>query len=355
MIMDLDLEAVEQFSLKVAVDQAVGSAGVLAYIGDRLGLWAVLADVGPTTAQDLAGVTRLHQRYLSEWLAAMAAADYVTYDPTTGRYALPPERALVLADESSLASAAGGFEAQAAFWAVSDRVADAFRTGEGIAWSDNDPRLFSGVRRYFRPFYEEGLVSTWLPALDGIVAELRRGGRVLDVGCGHGLSTILMAEAFPRSSFRGIDVDAGSIDQARKAARKAGVDDRVSFDVTTAEGGDVGDGWDLVCYFDAFHHVGDPVGAARQAHRALAPGGRLMLVEPLASDRLEDNLNPVGLTFYSASTLVCVTDALAQDADLVLGGQAGPARLREVLTEAGFTAVRVAHEGDVNMVIEARP
>lgn len=353
--MDPDPDAVEQFALKVATDQAVGSAGVLAYIGDRLGLWAALAEVGPTTAGDLAGVTRLHRRYVAEWLAAMAAADYVTYDPTTGRYSLPPERAMVLADDSSPVSAAGGFEAQAAFWAISDRVADVFQTGEGIAWSDNDPRLFSGVRRYFRPFYEQGLVSTWLPALDGVVGGLRRGGRVLDVGCGHGVSTILMAEAFPRSSFHGIDVDAGSIDQAREAARKAGVDDRVSFAVATAEDGDIGDGWDLVCYFDAFHHVGDPVGAARRAHQALAPGGRLMLVEPLARERLEDNLNPVGLTFYTASTLVCVTDALAQDGDPVLGGQAGPARLREVLAEAGFGDVRVAHEGEVTMVIEARP
>lgn len=350
----MDLEAVEQFAFKVASDQAIGTAGALAYLGDRLGLWAALAEVGPVTPDELAGITQLHPRYVREWLATQAAAEYLTYDPDTERFTLPPEHAAVLADDSSPAALAGGFEAQAAFWAVTDRVADAFRSGQGIAWGDQDPRLRSGAERFFRPLYAASIVDEWLPALDGVVATLERGGRVLDVGAGHGVSTLLMAQAFPRSTFHGIDPDPGSVAEARAAAGKAGVADRVTFAVATAEG-DVGDGWDLVTYFDAFHHIGDPVAAARQARHALAPGGALMLVEPMAHDRLEDNLNMVGVTFYGASTLVCITDALAQDARVVLGGQAGPARLGQVLADAGFATVRTAHQGDFNLVIEARP
>ena len=350
----MDLQAVERFAETVAVDQARSTAGALAYIGDRLGLWAALAGSGPVTSRELAELTGLHERYLREWLATQTAAEYLVYDPDTGRFSLPAEHAAVLADDSSPAALAGGFESVAAFWAVADRIADSFRSGRGVAWQEQDPRLFSGVDRFFTPLYERSLTTEWLPALDATVATLERGGRVLDVGCGFGTSTILMAQAYPRSTFHGIDPHEGSIARARDGAAKAGVADRVTFDVGTAFE-DVDAGWDLITFFDAFHHVGDPIAVARWARQSLAAEGALMLVEPRAADRLEENLDLVGLTFYGASTLVCVSDALAQDGATALGGQAGPGRLREVLTEAGFSRFRQAVETPFNLVIEARP
>ncbi len=349
----VDVDAVERFANTVAEDQARATAGVLAYIGDRLGLWAALAAAGPVTSAELADVTGLHERYLREWLATQTAVGYIAYDPGTGRFSLPPEHAAVLADETSPAALAGGFESLAGFWAVADRIADDFRDGEGVSWSEHDHRLFSGVDRFFRPLYERSLVAEWLPALDGMVAILEGGGRVLDVGCGLGSSTILMAQAYPRSTFHGIDSHAGSIAAARDAARKAAVEERVTFSTASALD-EVGGGWDLITFFDAFHHVGDPIAVARRAGEALTDEGTLMLVEPRAADRLEDNLDLVGLTFYSASTLVCVPDALSQDGATALGAQAGPARLREVLAEAGFSRFRQAVETPFNVVIEAR-
>ena len=350
----MDLQAVERFAETVAVDQARSTAGALAYIGDRLGLWAALAGSGPVTSRELAELTGLHERYLREWLATETAAGYLTYDPDSARFSLPAEHAAVLADESSPAALAGGFESIAAFWAVADRIADGFRSGQGVAWNEQDPRLFSGVDRFFTPLYQRSLTTEWLPALEATVAALERGGRVLDVGAGFGTSSILMAQAYPRSTFHGIDPHQGSILRARDAATKAGVAHRVTFAVGTGLD-DVGTGWDLITFFDAFHHVGDPFAVARRARQSLAADGALMLVEPRAADRLEDNLNLVGLTYYGASTLVCVSDALAQDGATALGGQAGPGRLREVLTEAGFTRVRSAIETPFNLVVEARP
>ena len=349
----VEADVIERFAETVATDQARSTAGALAYIGDRLGIWAAMAGIGPVTSGELADVTGLHERYLREWLATQTAVGYITYDPGTGRFSLPPEHAAVLADESSPAALAGGFESLAAFWAVADRIADDFRSGDGIPWSEQDHRLFSGVDRFFRPLYERSLTTEWLPALDGTVATLERGGRVLDVGCGFGTSTILMAEAYPRSTFHGIDPHAGSIAAARDAAAKAGVADRVTFQTASALD-DVGTGWDLICFFDAFHHLGDPITAARRARQSLGEEGTLMLVEPRATDRLEDNLDLVGLTFYSASTLVCVPDALSQRGATALGGQAGAARLREVVAEAGFSRFRQAVETPFNVVIEVR-
>lgn len=350
----VDEARIEAFAFKVAEDQAVGTAGTLAYLGDRLGLWVALAEAGPVTAGELAEHCGLSPRYLAEWLATQSAIGYVTYEPASGRFTLPTEHAAVLADDDSPAAMIGGFEVQAALWAVSDRLVDAFRTGEGLAWSEQDPRLFSGVARFFRSLYTASLVPEWLPALDGVVPRLEEGARVLDVGCGYGITTRLMAESFPRSSFTGVEPHEASVAQARADAQEAGLADRVTFEVGTAER-IPGSDWDLICYFDAFHHLGGPVAAARAARRALADDGTLMLVEPRARDRLEDNLDVVGLTFYGGSTLVCVPDALAQDGGHALGGQAGPARLTEVLTEAGFTRVRTARETDFNLVVEARP
>jgi SAM-dependent methyltransferase len=348
----IDLARVEAFAYQVATDQARASAGVLAWVGDRLGLWAALA-AGPVTSAELAARTGCAERHLREWLATQAAVGYVEYDAATGRFHLPAEHAAVLADRSSPADQSGGFESVTSFYAAAERLVEVYRTGGGIPWGEHDPRLYTGCDRFFRPLYEAGLVSEWLPAVDGAVERLSRGARVLDVGCGHGTAELIMARAFPASVFRGIDVHSGSVAAAREAAADAGVADRVEFAVGDATG-PLGTGYDLVCFFDAFHHMGDPVAAARRAREALAPGGALVLVEPRAADRLEANLDLVGLSYFAASAIVCVPDALAQGAPDALGGQAGPARLADVLTRAGFSQVRVAAEGPFNILVEAR-
>jgi 2-polyprenyl-3-methyl-5-hydroxy-6-metoxy-1,4-benzoquinol methylase len=348
----LDLARVEGFAVKVATDAAAAKAGALAYIGDRLGIWTALA-AGDTTSAGLAERSGLTERYLREWLATQAAIGYVEYDPITDRFHLPAEHAAVLADEASPAFLASAFEVNVALYAAIDRVSAAFRTGDGIPWGEHDPRLYRGVDRFFRTLYERSLVAEWLPAVDGAVELLEAGTSVLDVGCGHGSAVVMLAQAFPASTFVGIDPHEGSVAVARAAAEAAGVADRVEFRVGTAED-EVGGDYGLVFYFDAFHHVGQPDAAARRARAALAPGGALVLVEPRAQDHLADNLDLVGVTYYGASAMVCVPDALAQGADDALGGQAGFTRLRSVLTSAGFEQVRLAAEADFNLVVEAR-
>lgn len=350
----MDLETVEEFAHKVAGDQAVTGAAVLSYVGDQLGLWKTMATAGPVTPDELAGISGFDARYLTEWLASQTVAGYIHHDDTTGRFQLPVEHAAVLADDASPAAMSGGFEAIAAFWAAADRVADRFRSGEGIAWGDFDPRLQRGVARFFRPIYARSLLKEWLPAIDQAVPKLAAGARVLDVGCGHGTSTRMLAEAYPHSTFVGIEPDPGSAAEARSIADEAGLSDRVHFENDFAENLHLDDDWDFVFFFDAFHHTGDPTGVARWARDRLAPNGALVLVEPLSRDHLADSRDPIHLTFFSASTLVCVPDALAQDGGVALGGQAGPKRLTEILREAGFGQVRTALETDINLVIEAR-
>lgn len=342
------------FAEKVAQDQAVASGAALSYLGDTLGIWAALAAAGPVTSEELAAHTGLAERYLREWLSAEAAAGYIRYDPDGGRFTLPPEHAAVLADDDSPAALAGGFEFIAALWLRTDRLAEAFWSGGGVAWHEHDAHLFRGVERSFRPLYRAALLQEWLPALDGVVDHLQRGARALDVGCGYGSATIIMAEAYPGSRFVGVDNHPPSITAARHAASVAGVQDRVEFLVADAATYDTGT-YDLVCFFDTLHDLGDPVGAAAHARAALGQDGTLLLVEPLAHDRTEDNLNPVGLTYYTASTFVCVPNSLSQPVGLALGAQAGEHRLREVLTAAGFTRVRRAAATDFNLVLEAKP
>jgi len=360
----LDLERVQAFAQKVSGDQGLAANAVLAYLGDRLGIWRALAALPAATSTELAARTGLAERYLREWLAAQAAAGYLDYAPATGTFTLPPEYAAVLADDDSPAALAGVFEFIAAAWAASDRLAHAFATGDGIAWHDQDPRLTTAVERNFRPFYTGYLLAEWLPALDGVTDRLRAGARVLDVGCGLGTATLLMAEAFPASVFTGVDADLESVRRARAAAARAGVADRVTFrradatdpetDADTDSDDGTGHEWDLVCYFDALHDLGDPVGALRRARSTLAPGGVVLAVEPYAGDALEDNLNPVGLTWYASSTLVCVPSSLAQPGGAALGAQAGPERLLATFRSAGFGRVRIAASTPFNLVIEAR-
>ncbi|GAA3396730.1 class I SAM-dependent methyltransferase [Cryptosporangium minutisporangium] len=357
----IDLERVQAFAQKVSGDGALAANAVLAYLGDRLGLWRALAAVPRATSTELAERTGLAERYLREWLAAQAAAGYLEYDPVTRAFTLPAEYAAVLADDDSPAALAGVFEFIAAAWASSDRLAHAFATGAGIGWHDQDPRLTTAVERNFRPFYTGYLLQEWLPALDGVAERLRAGARVLDVGCGLGTATLLLAEAFPASVFTGVDADAESIRRARGAAARAGLAERVTFREAHAGASDpetttdpVEGEWDLVCYFDALHDLGDPAGALRQARASLAPGGVVMAVEPFAGDALEENLNPVGLTWYASSALVCVPNSLAQPGAAALGAQAGPERLLATFREAGFTRTRVAATTPFNLVIEAR-
>ncbi len=342
----MDENAVIAFAQQVGADQAVVLGAALAHVGDRLGLWAALAVAGPVTGAELAARTGLAERYLQEWLPAMAAAGYV--DHADGRFALPVEKAAVLAVEESPAAMAGGFEFAAALWAGTGRLERAFRTGEGIDWGEQDQRLAGAVDRCFRVAYGASLVTEWLPALDGVVDRLTDGARVLDVGCGFGSATLMIADAFPRSTVHGIDPHEPSIVAARRAA-----DGRASFAVGRATDY-AADGWDLICFFDALHDMGDPLAAAQHARKAVADGGAVMFVEPAAGDRLEDNLHPVGLMYYAASTACCVPGALAQEGT-ALGAQAGPARIVALLAEAGFSRVRVAVRTDQHLVIEARP
>ncbi len=328
--------------------------GPLVILGERLGLYKAMAGAGALSAAELALRTRTNERYVAEWLAANAASGYVEYDAKTGRFRLSPEQALALADENSPAYIPGAFHLAMAGFLDQPRIEEAFRTGAGVGWHEHASCLFEGTERFFRPGYVANLVSSWLPALDGVVAKLEAGARVADLGCGHGASTILMAQAFPRSRFFGFDYHEKSIETARARARAAGLGDRVTFEVAPANGYP-GRDYDLAACFDSLHDMGDPVGAARHVRASLAPDGTWLIVEPFAHDRVEQNLNPVGRVYYSASTWICTPASRAQEVGLALGAQAGEARLREVVLGGGFTRFRRATETPFNLVLEARP
>ncbi|GAA5069019.1 SAM-dependent methyltransferase [Thermocatellispora tengchongensis] len=349
----MNVERVREFAGELGRKRAATGAVLLSYLGDRLGIWRAMAGAGPLGSAELAERTGLAERYLREWLAAQTVAGHVRYHPDTGRFELPDEHAAVLADETSPAFQGGALECAAAFWFSADRVAGAFRTGAGVGWHEHDPRLHTGVARFFEPLYRMSVVDQWLPALDGVADRLRAGAHVLDVGCGHGTSTILMATAFPGSHFLGVDYHEESVLAARAAAVKAGVEDRVEFLVAGSESYPAGS-WDLICFFDALHDLGAPVEAAVRARSSLTPGGTLMVVEPFSRDRLEDSVgDPVALGYYTASTMACVPNSVAQHG-AALGAQAGPERLHAVLREAGFGRVRTALETPYNLVLEAR-
>lgn len=343
--------AVEAFVHKALGDVAGTLTAALVVIGDKLGLYQALA-ASPATPAELAARTGTTERYVREWLNAQAAAGYVTFDD--GRYTLPPAHAACLTDEESPACVLGAFQGMTAAARAAAKVTEGFTTGCGVGWHEHDPELFVGVERFFRPGYHAHLVQEWIPALDGVAAKLARGARVADVGCGLGASTIILAQAFPRSTFVGFDYHRASIEQARERARVAGVADRVRFEVAAAKTYP-GTGYDLVAFFDCLHDMGDPVGAARHVRASLAPDGTWLVVEPFAGDRVEDNLTPVGRLFYSVSTLVCTPASLAQEVGLALGAQAGEARLFGVMQQAGFTRVRRATSTPFNLVLEARP
>jgi SAM-dependent methyltransferase len=334
------------------VDVGASFQALGAVIGDRLGLYRALLAAMPAVPADVAREAGVAERYVREWLSAQAAGGYVSYDPGTERFFLTEEQAFLLADPEGMEAAAAFLIPLAAGMNL-DRITEAIRNGQGFPWHAHDPALFEGTERFFRPGYVANLVSSWIPALDGVEDRLRAGARVADVGCGHGSSTLLLAAAYPACQVVGFDYHAPSVERARERAVDAGLADRVSFEVASAAGFPGGD-YDLVAIFDALHDMPDPLAAARHVHQALAEDGTFLLVEPYANDRLEDNLNPVGRLYYGASTLICVAHSMTEEPRTALGAQAGEARLTDLLHEAGFGHVRRAAETPFNLVLEAR-
>src|SRR6478736_7506819 len=351
----MDETKMAEFVGRAVDDVGAVLGGAMVVIGDKLGLYRAMAGRGSLTPTELAARTGTSERYVREWLSAQAARGYVSYDGRgdgDGLFSLPDEHAVPLTDETSPACVIGAFEIALGSVYATDTIAERFRTGGGYPWGEHDEHVLGGCERFFRPGYLNNLTSAWIPALDGVEAKLRGGAQVADVGCGHGASTLLLAEAYPASTVVGFDAHRGSIDAARKRAADAGLADRVRFEVASAT---TFDGrFDLVCFFDCLHDMGDPEGACAHVRDHLAPGGTLMLIEPFADDNLADNLNPVGAAYYAFSTLLCTPSSLSQDVGAALGAQAGEARLREVVVGAGFSTFRRVAETPFNLVLEAR-
>ena len=338
---------------KLVGDLGAAMAGASILLGDRLGLYKAMADGAPVTSSELAKKTGLHERYVREWLSGQAASGYIDYHAEKNAFSLSPEQAMAFAEEGSPAFFAGAFDVVQATYLDEPKVAEAFRTGKGVGWHEHSKCLFSGTERFFRPGYNANLVPSWIPALNGVEGKLKAGATVADVGCGHGASTIVMAQAYPNSKFFGFDYHAPSIERAKAAAKEAGVGDRITFAQASAKDYPA-KGYDLVAFFDCLHDMGDPVGAGRHVKETLSKDGTWMIVEPFAHDDLKDNLNPVGRVYYAASTFICTPASLSQEVALGLGAQAGERRLRRVASEAGFTQFRRATETPFNMIFEAR-
>ena len=352
----MTVPAVDEGKLHEAIGQMLNDLGGAASVamvrmGDALGLYKTLHEKGSMTCEELASAAGVHQRYLREWLAQQTASHYLTYDSATQKFTLPPEQAMMLAIEDSPVAMMGAFDGVVAWSDAQPRVQEAFKKGGGVAWGDYGPCLFCSTARFFRPGYLHNLVQNWLPALDGVVTRLTAGAKVADVGCGHGWSTVIMAQAFPKSQFVGYDFHPGSIDEARAHAREHNVSN-ATFEVGTAKDYPATD-LDFVTFFDCLHDMGDPAGAAAHVKKTLKPDGTWMIVEPMAGDKMEDNMNPVGRIYYAASTLVCVPTSLSQEVGAALGAQAGEAKLREVITAGGFRSIRRATATAFNMVLEA--
>jgi SAM-dependent methyltransferase len=357
----IDMTKLDPASIDAAVGKtfgelAIGVTAPLVVLGDRLGLWAALAGAGPTTPETLSEQTGLHERYLREWLRGVAVAGYLEYEPATDAFSLGDAFAAVLATDDSPVSLIGVFGGFPAIWADLDAVETFFRSGGGMGWGDHDPALPASQERFTRPLYIAGLASAWLPAVEGVDATLRGGGSLLDVGCGWGVASIVIAQAWPQARVTGIDIDDASIAHARKRAAEAGVASHITFDVadsTAMSGGP----YDVVLFTDSLHDMGDPVAAISEAKRVLAPDGVVVVVEPLAADRFADDFaNPYARVGYAISTMVCTPSSLSQPGRAALGAMAGEARLRDVLDRAGMARVdRVARDAPMNIILAARP
>jgi SAM-dependent methyltransferase len=349
----LNQAKLEAFIGKAITDFGAAASAALVVIGDKLGLYKAMAGSPPITSAELAEKTGTSERYVREWLMNQAAGGYVEYNPSTGKYLLPSEHAAALADDNSPFFVGGGFQVITAMLKSSDRIVNAFRTGEGMFWGEHHADLFEGTERFFRPGYAANLVSSWIPSIQGLQEKLSAGANVADVGCGHGASTIIMAQAYPKSRFYGFDNHAPSIVHARKAAFAAGVADRVSFDIAGATNFP-SSGYDLVAFFDCLHDLGDPVGSLRRARETLNPGGVVMIVEPMASEDVQGNFNPVGRVYTGASVLCCTPNAIASG-QMALGTVATEGQLRKVAAEAGLSRFQRSTETPLNRIFEARP
>jgi SAM-dependent methyltransferase len=349
----LDMAKVEAFTMRAIGDVTAGYTGVMVSLGHKLGLYKAMAGAGPLSAKEVARRAGCAERYVREWLNAQAAGGYLGYHAISDTYELSPEQALVLADEDSPVFIPHAWNVPAAMWFDEPKALEAFRSGRGVAWGEHDARMACGVAAFYRNGYRASLVPQWLPALDGVLAQLESGIHVADVGCGHGHATLLMAEAFPNSHFHGFDTHAASLAEARRHAAAGGLTERASF--ATARATDYPDHrYGLICFFDTLHDLGDPVAAAEHAAATLAPGGTVLLVEPFAHDHVEHNLSPVGQLYYSGSSLICCAHAIAEGGKLVLGAQAGPKRLADVFRKAGFTHFRTAAQTPFNLIFEIR-
>jgi ubiquinone/menaquinone biosynthesis C-methylase UbiE len=351
--MNIDQQKLESLVARLFGDLSAGYGGVMVSLGDKLGLYRAMAGAGPLSSHEVAKRSGCAERYVREWLNAQVAGGYVEYHPSSGTYELTPEQAAVLADDTSPVYLPNAWQCVASMWADEGKSLDAIKTGRGVSWGEHDGRLFCGSAAFFRNAYSGSLVQQWLPSLTGMIERLTAGITVADVGCGHGHSTVLMAKAFPNSRFFGFDAHEDSIAIARKVAEDEGVNDRVSFGIAKATSYPAG-GYDLICFFDSLHDMGHPTDAVRHAATALAKDGTVMLIEPFASDKVEENINPVGRLYYAASTTMCCAHAISENGTHVLGAQAGPTQLHGVLRQAGFGHVRTAMQTPFNMVIEAR-
>ncbi len=351
--MELNEEKLYQFLGTMVTEMGAAANGALIVMGDRLGLYKGLVENGPQTSQELSDSTGTTERYVREWLSAQAASGYVEFDADNETFFMTPEQAAVFSNEESPVLMTGAFYAISSMYHDLPKVEHAFRSGEGVSWGDHDGCLFCGTEKFFRPSYKANLVSTWIPALEGVAEKLETGAKVADIGCGHGASTIVMAQAFPNSEFIGYDFHDKSVEHAKAVAKESSLNN-ISFEVATAKTFP-GEGYDLVTFFDCLHDMGDPVGACAHVVKGLKPDGTCMIVEPFANDTLQDNLNPVGRAFYSFSTMICTPSSISQEVGLALGAQAGEKRLKDVVLSGGFNRFRRAAETPFNLILEARP
>ena len=349
-------ERIEQFAGEVVTDLAAAMAGVMTNLGHKLGLYRAMAESGPINSDELARRTATNERSVREWLNGQVAGGYVLFDANIQKYLLPPEHVFVLANPDSPAFLAPAFDVAASLWHGEDKILAAFRSGKGVGWHEHNCCLFTGTEAFFRNAYRAHLTQTWIPSLRGIQERLAKGGRVADVGCGHGASAILMAQAFPKSTFVGIDYHEAQILVARERASQAGVADQIRFEVGTPQVlASSKEKFDLVCFMDSLHDMGDPLEAVWASRLAMAPNGALMVVEPFAKDRSHENVGPVARMYYSASAGLCTQNALSQGGRYSLGAQAGATQLLAILKEGGFQSAKVAMETPFNLILEARP
>jgi 2-polyprenyl-3-methyl-5-hydroxy-6-metoxy-1,4-benzoquinol methylase len=348
-------QKLHDFMLKAVGDIASTMSSMLLIIGDRLGLYKVMAESGtPVTSGELAKKTNTNERLIREWLANQAAGGYITYNASDEKYTLPPEQAMALADENSPIYIHGAYQAIRSYFKDEDKFVEMFKTGKGLRWGEHHHDLFEGTARFFKPNYVGNLVSTWIPSLNGVEEKLKQGAKVADIGCGYGISTILMAKAYPNSKFYGFDNHGPSIEQAKVQARKEGITGNIEFSSVSANDESIGHDYDLITFFDCLHDMGDPLAAMKFAKKSLKPDGTCMMIEPMANDKVEENLNAVGRTYYAASTLVCVPNSLADNGP-ALGAQAGEKKIKEISEASGFTKFRRATQTPFNIIYEAKP